>query len=218
MVGSDVNVRTATREQDAVRILFLINAAGTPPNTDLDEDVVAVMIGQARLQALDFWLRNPDYLADELLNEYGGGRMDRGALTLAGQILESAEPDLRCFPMIRWLFGAFEPLDDALSVLRCAGLIKVRRTGNPSHIARHDYLLLKQGREAVCKLLVMAPALNWYAGRASLVASVAGDRGGRALKDRQYEQAEYASTELGTRIGSIADRVRRRLQELIEHE
>jgi hypothetical protein len=28
------------------------------------------MRSQLRLQALDFWLRNPDYLADELLNEY----------------------------------------------------------------------------------------------------------------------------------------------------
>jgi hypothetical protein len=47
--------------------------------------------------------------------------MDRSALKLAVQILESDEPELRRFPMIRWFFGAYEPLDDALAVCVALG-------------------------------------------------------------------------------------------------
>jgi len=31
---------------------------------------VSVVRTQIRLQKLDFWIRNPDYLANELLNDY----------------------------------------------------------------------------------------------------------------------------------------------------
>jgi hypothetical protein len=58
------------------------------------------MIGQARLQALDFWMRNPDYFADELLNEVDSGRMDSIGIDLALGILDSDEPDLRRYPMV----------------------------------------------------------------------------------------------------------------------
>ena len=37
---------------------------------------------------------------------------------------------------------------------------------------------------------------------------------GSALKRRQYEQAEYAKTELGVHIAPIADGVRARLKEI----
>src|SRR6266568_2489782 len=116
-------IRRATREQDVVRLLFILNAAGSTAPQGSPEGAVTVMIGQARLQALDFWMRNPDYFADELLNEVDSGRMDSKGIDLALGILDSDEPDLRRYPMVRWLFGAYEPLDDALAVLRANGLI-----------------------------------------------------------------------------------------------
>lgn len=53
-----------------------------------------------RLQALDFWLRNPDYLADELLDEYEAGRRP-DALNVVRKIFDDQEPDLRRLPMAR---------------------------------------------------------------------------------------------------------------------
>ena len=44
-----------------------------------------------------------------------------------------------------------------------------------------------------------------------LVLQVAGTANGSQLKQRQYKQASYANTELGSHIGPIADRVRERL-------
>jgi hypothetical protein len=59
---------------DAIRLLLLIAAVSDPLNEAEQQaapkDAVAVLRAEGRLQKLDFWRRNPDYLADELLNDY----------------------------------------------------------------------------------------------------------------------------------------------------
>lgn len=104
--------RTTSVYQDAVRLLLLIAAAAeplpTPPSDDTPDDAVAVLHTQVLLQKLDFWLRNPDYLADELISrfELDGDPED---LNLAREILDSDEPEVRSYQMLRYLFGAYEP-------------------------------------------------------------------------------------------------------------
>jgi hypothetical protein len=214
MPSPGVEHRT-TRHQDAVRLLFLLSEAGTTPSAAAPLGSVRVVHSQMRLQALDFWMRNPDYLADELLTEQVAGRRQDG-IALAKAILESDEPDLRRYPMVRYLFGAYEPLDDALAILRSAGLVHIVREGDPDagRIREHHFFLLDAGLGAAKKLVQEAPALVWYRDRASLVAAVAADSTGSQLKDRQYEKIEYARTKLGTTIGSVADSVRRRVREI----
>jgi hypothetical protein len=207
------HARTASREQDAVRLLFLLDRASDPPPDGSPEGAVGVVTGQARLQAMDFWMRSPDYLANELLTEYERTG-DDALLAEARAILESDEPDVRRWPMVRFFFGAYEPLDDSLSVLRAAGLIAIHRDGKPGKVRRSDYYLLRKGREAATAITEQIPELAWYAGRAGLVRSVAGGHGGRALKDRQYLQQEYADTPLRDFIAPITDRVRERLRRL----
>ncbi|WP_228028374.1 hypothetical protein [Donghicola mangrovi] len=116
--------------------------------------------------------------------------------------------------MIRYHFGAYEPLDSALSILRAADLIRIRRTGQPGKVKQHAYLLTRQGRDALAILAAAAPELAWYRDRALLVAEIAGDEGGSKLKDRQYLQKEYADTDLSRPIQTITSRVLKRLQEL----
>jgi hypothetical protein len=200
--------------QSAVRLLACIVAGGKEPQPNKwDADIVAVLEGQARLQALDFWMRYPDYLANELLNAYeDGGPVD--LFNTAKRIFEDREPDLRHLPMIRYHFGAFEPLDNALAILRAADLVRIRRVGQPGRIQRHLYLLTLRGLEAMDALAKAAPELAWYRDRAHLVAEVAGGQGGAALKDRQYLQKEYAETDLSQPIRSISDRVLERLIQL----
>jgi DNA-binding PadR family transcriptional regulator len=159
-------------------------------------------------------MRNPDYLANELLNEYERER-DATLLDEARAIYESREPDLRRLPMVRYLFGAFEPLDDALALLRAHDFVRIHREGVPGErIREHVYLLTERGRAAMAQLSALGPELDWYAKRAELVMRVAGGAGGKMLKDRQYLQLEYAATELGKPIAPIAERVRSRLDEL----
>ncbi|MBB4200907.1 hypothetical protein GGD83_004736 [Rhodoblastus sphagnicola] len=181
----------------------------------LGADVVGVLRAQSRLQALDFWIRYPDYLANELLNEFEktGAQFD---LELARRIFDNREPDLRRVPMIRYHFGAFEPLHNPLSILRSRDLVRQHRQGEPGNVTETWYRLTKAGRSAMDQLADAACELAWYRDRAAVAARIAGVAGGAALKDRQYLQEEYAATPLKGTIPSIADRVRARLDELSE--
>lgn len=209
-------VSGASDRQSAVRLLACIDAAGIAADADQwGEDIVASLHAQSRLQALDFWMRNPDYLANELLTVFGETG-DASLVQLAERIFDDREPDLRRLPMVRYHFGAFEPLDNALSILVAAGLLKIRRQGSPGQVREHIYLLTIKGREAMASLAAAAPELAWYRDRAAIVTRIAGDKGGRALKDRQYLQAEYAGTELNHIIAPITERVRKRLDAILE--
>lgn len=198
-------------------MLACIQAAGDESNASTwGSDVVCVLRSQSRLQALDFWMRNPDYLANELLTEFETSG-ERELLTLAQRIFDDREPDLRRLPMVRYLFGAFEPLDNALAILRAADLIRIKRDGVPGgKIREHLYLLTTAGEDALGRIAGAAPELGWYHDRARIVARVAGGQGGKALKDRQYLQAEYAGTELSHVIQPVTDRVLARLAVILE--
>lgn len=207
-------VEPHTDQQTAVRLLAAICAAAFPVHdAEFGADVVGLLRAQSRLQALDFWIRYPDYLANELLNEFEKtGATDD--LQLARRIFDDREPDLRRVPMIRYHFGAFEPLHNPLSILRSRDLVRQHRHGQPGHVIETWYLLTKAGREAMDKLADAAVELAWYRDRAAVAARVAGATGGANLKGRQYLQEEYAATPLKVMIPSIADRVRARLEEL----
>lgn len=204
---------SATRTQHAIRLLALLDRCGETV-TDLDPpDTIKVVRSELRLQAMDFWMRNPDYLADELITQVDGG-LDPSYLQRARGLLDDPEPDLRWYPMPRWLFGAYEPLDDAFSLLEVYGLATVRRAGEPGKKRqRSQFYLTPPGVDAVAEITT-DPVLSWYTEQAVLVHLVAcNDRGGE-LKKRQYEQATYAETELGSRIGPITEHVRTRLAAL----
>lgn len=207
--------------QDAVRILMLIDKAGTPVvgSTLAVADpplatAISVVRSQVRLQKLDFWIRNPDYLANELLNDYENGGQDPTLLQMAGEILDSEEPELRRYPMLRYLFGAYEDLEDALAVLRQADLVVRRKKGRPGHVTRTDYYLTQAGKDMAARIRQDYPELAWYSTRAALVLLLTDGQGATTLKDRQYLVDEYLNTPHGVRIPSITDRARRRLTDI----
>ena len=202
---------SASRVQHAIRLLALMRWAGGPAGAPGDPaNAVLAVRSELRLQALDFWLRNPDYLADELLNEVDAGQLDASYVAVAAALLTDPEPSLRHYPMPRWLYGAYEPLDDAFAHLEAYGLAVMRRMPG-GH--RNQFFLMPDGVAAGDDLEAADSALSWYPRQVKLVLLVARDQLGGQLKDRQYEQASYAGTELGTHIGPIADRVRSRLGE-----
>jgi hypothetical protein len=197
-------------EQDAVRLLMLLHVAADSELADgAPDDAVASIAGEKRLQAMDFWLRNPDYLAWALLD-----LADAALVEEASRILSAGEePDLRTVPMIRWRYGAWEPLDDRLSLLAAYGLaVDVRRGQNLA--GRRDVFLLERGRRAATELLKQVPDLSWYSDRARLVSIVSGDAGGEELKERQKAVWEYRETRWDDRIAGIREKVLSRLAEI----
>ncbi len=206
-----MNARTPHR--DAIRILFILNAGGVPLTDPDDATVAKIFKGEARLHAFDFWMRNPDYLASELLDAYET-TSDIRYRQAAEAIFESDEPDLRRVPMIRYLFGAYERLDDALSLLRSRDLVRITGVKGKLKVHETDFILTVRGVDVCSTAVAQEPVLEWYARRSTLVAEVAGARGGGALKEKQYEQATYAQTQLGGIIPPIGPEVQRRLLQL----
>ncbi|NJC64677.1 hypothetical protein HC028_09200 [Planosporangium flavigriseum] len=174
-----------------------------------------MLSGEGRLQKLDFWLRYPDYLADELLNDYATSR-ETFLLDLAGEILDSEEPELRSIPMLRYKFGAYEPLDMALSILVSEGLVARDPLIGGRRILRNNYYLTALGRDVARSAVDEFPVLSWYGNRVRVVVALADGSGltGTALRRRQYLQRDYAGTGLNEEIGSIAERARKRLATL----
>lgn len=199
--------------RDALRILFVLRAGGSPVEPPAAEYAL-IFKGEARLQAFDFWMRNPDYLAAELLDLFAETK-DKSYYKAAQAILDDEEPDLRRVPMVRYFFGAYERLDDALSLLRSRDLIRITGTkGTNNKVLETDFVLTKTGYDTCSTAVSQEPILQWYADRAKLVAKVAGTMGGTALKQKQYQRASYAETKLGGVIPAITEDVRVRLTQL----
>lgn len=203
--------------QGALRLLFLLERAGKPVGEKCPvQGAVRTIRSEKRLQALDFWMRTPDYLAAEILSMVESRDLDRSDLAIVQRLLSDGEPDLRRYPMVRWHFGAYEPIDDAFSMLVTPGLAVSKRFGNPMGRRRSDFFLLEKGLDATMALVSNEPTLKWYQDRAGLVARIAGADSGDALKRRQYKHEGYSGTAMGSRFTPITDVVRQRLSQLSE--
>jgi hypothetical protein len=199
--------------QNAIRLLFILVHGSKKFKEENDSGVMGLFKGEMRLHAIDFWVRYPDYLADELISLFEETG-DIHLLNTAEEIFESQEPDLCRIPMIRYRFGAYERIDTTLSILTSKGLVRQEGKKNSSGIQEYHYSIMSSAYLQADKISEEFPLLTWYKDRAKLVVRIAGERGGRALKDRQYEHTAYARTSGGRIIPPITKEVRLRLQSL----
>ncbi len=195
--------------RDAIRLLFIL-CEGSQALPESICDATHIFRGEARLHALDFWLRYPDYLAAELLDRFARDGQPED-LALVENIMSSEEPDIRRLPMVRYFFGAFDPIDNAMSILKSRELVAITGRKSGGRVIETNFLLFPK-TFAVCEQAVKsAPVLKWYCDRAKVVCDLAGSATGTALKERQYKRSQYAGTELGYQIPSITEAVRARL-------
>jgi hypothetical protein len=196
--------KTST-SQDAIRLLFIFVHGAD----------IGCFEGKAKLHAMDFWVRYPDYLAYELLNRFDETRIET-YLENAKKIVHDKEPDLRSIPMIRYKYGAFDDIDEALAILISTGLIVQGGEKNNGKIINYDYYITPLAKQVVESSTDEFAILSWYDERSKLVRQIAGNQGGSALKDVQYRHMTYASTGLGTNIPSIKNEVEKRLQTIVK--
>lgn len=207
----------ADYHRNALRILFILTR-GSQRRADIDvEGYDRIFTGESRVQALDFWMRYPEYLADELLNLFEETG-DSTYLTEARRIFDLNEPDLRTVPMIRFYFGAYEPLDTVLAILKSRGLVLPRSRLTAMGRKGHEFLISPTAVALLDRMVAELPPLIWYENRVSLVLKVAGNRGGYPLKIRQHERREYHNTRIEDLIPTTAGRVHRRLKTILERE
>lgn len=202
--------------QTATRLLVMLDVLGDPTDASCEVDsAVSVVTSLTRVQKLDFWLRNPDYLADELLTELEDGRVRLDKVQPhVRRMLDGDAPSLHLYPMERYLYGAYEFIDDALSVLKMYGQITNKRATDSGSKARRDYYLLQTGRDTLTSMRAQIPELGWYDGQAEAISLISDASIGATAKRRQYEQPEYRETSHGDLIPSILDRVRDRAMQL----
>lgn len=160
-------------------------------------------------------MRYPDYLADELIERYDTTG-DADLLAKAEKIFIDDEPDQRRLVMIRYRFGAYEKHDDALAILVSRGLIGIGGRKDVDRVRETDFLIFQSALDLCTSIVKTEPLLTWYRDRADLVRHIADCRSGYALKKRQYERIEYASTLLGGEIPSIEAHVKVRLEDRLK--
>lgn len=202
-----------TDYRDAIRILFILNEKASEPNRDaLSKSEFPLRFkGETRLQAMDFWVRYPDYLADELLDQFQATG-DISKLEAAKAIFAANEPSERAIPMLRRYFGAYEPLDTVMTILATSRLVKpITLQNNAGKNAQH-FLISDKVATLCSEVVADNPIFEWYASRAALVVEVAAGRGGDTLKKRQHEQKEYHEAQHHDLIPTIAERVSKRLE------
>src|SRR5215216_5048159 len=62
-------VQTGFHYRDAIRLLFILVHCSKPlPEPDPVTGAIRIFHAEKRALAIDFWIRYPDYLADELLD------------------------------------------------------------------------------------------------------------------------------------------------------
>lgn len=217
-----VGIAAPTTGQTAVRMLFILDRLGDAcrAGDGVPESAVRVIQSERKLQKLDFLIRNPDYLANVIISGCEEGRLPGRRLLDARVVLEEREPELHTYRMLRGRHGAFEQLNNALSVLRHLELIAIRRAGRvtDAKVRRRDYYLLEAGAARAQELRTTEPLLAWYDQQAAYVAMAAEGMSGGQLKALQYGHEEYAGTPEGRLIGGITARVRQRLEAALARE
>ena len=189
------------RSRDAIRILFILDQAGSAPSKDDSPGTAKILQAEKRLQALDFWVRNPDYLAHEYLEHFeSSGRADAELLATAAEIMQGDEPELRRLGMLRFMFGAFEAVDTAIAKLASVGMVDVRRRFNAAgnKVTRTDYLLLSPGQALAAEIAGAATlGLVCQKGRAGCVHRRQPQRG--AAEEKAIRGPGIRRPGLGTR-------------------
>lgn len=205
----DTFVDEPTRQyRDALRLLFILARAGEPvTESSAPLGSVKVITSQKKLQKIDFWIRNPDHLANVLLDLYEK-TSNSELLQFARQILDSGEPEFRRDEMVKYMFGAYEPIDTGMAPLVSYGLAKITRVAATN---RRWFFLLERGAKVADEMESGMIEAKWYSQRASFIGNIFGELSGEDLARLQYQEPEYANATLGETIASIADKVRARI-------
>ncbi|MBF0339370.1 MAG: hypothetical protein HQL95_00225 [Magnetococcales bacterium] len=213
--GELSNTQRGSRQRDAIRLLFVLKAGCEPLLHEDESGASHIFRGEARLHAMDFWVRYPDYLADELLDLYEQ-KHDASLIEQVRRIFTEDEPDLRRIPMMRWRWGAFDRIDTAIAHLAVSKLIKLRKRQSGKKTIENEFLLFPDAISLVDRIPKEFPVLSWYDRRTRLVAWLAGDQGGNDLKQQQHKRIEYHATPMGQSIPPIKDQVWARFRKLTE--
>jgi DNA-binding PadR family transcriptional regulator len=171
---------------------------------------------EVRIQKIDFLIRNPDYLAFELLIlAKQQSSLKTEIKKIVKSILEEKEPLIRRLEMERFFYGAYEDIDDVIAFLKSIGFIEFssKKSRDLRTIEKHYYitdLAIENFENKKDKM----DALKWYINRCDIIRKYFGDLKGTDLKVSQYKIDEYRNTSYNDYISSIYSLVQEEYQNI----
>ncbi len=195
--------------KDRIRILFILYFFSDDYSEIENPHRKRIFKTEVKLQKLDFLLRNPDYFAYELLvlveNDHENKEKIKGVIK---KIFSDKEPELRKIEMTRFLFGAYEHIDDVIAFFKAFELIDF--TSKKDDILRTVDKRYYLTDSALSKFenIDNYKSLIWYKERCLLIKEYFGMLSGTALKDMQYQIEEYKETAYTDLISSVQIKVK----------
>jgi len=207
--------------KDRFRVLLILYFFGYELQPNERKGYAKAFKSEVKIQALDFLIRNPDYLAYELLAlAESDPEINKDEVKkIVKKIFGDNEPTIRRMEMERFFYGAYEDIDNIISFLKSINFIDFdskRRTDGT--VASKIYYVSEAAIEKIEKGLKNMPSIQWYFDRCVLIKRFFGDTLGSDLKISQYKVEEYKNTLYKTYISSITDKVKEMYQKFYGEE
>lgn len=205
-----LNLYVPASYRDRLRILLILYFFSENYHDDDVPGMVKVFYSEVKIQKIDFLIRYPDYLCFELMKQKTPENRDE-IKEIIKDIYNSEEPEVRREEMLRYLYGAYEDIDDIISFWISTGFIKYKCKINTmgKHYDKAYYITEKGKYRIENDILNNMESAQWYIRRCKLIKEYFYDMSGTELKERQYMYPEYKNTNIGCYITEIGDKVKR---------
>lgn len=196
--------------KDRIRIFFIIYFFGEEYNDPSHPNCCKVLHTEVKIQKLDFLLRNPDYLAYELMELLKTGTVRKAEIRdEIKKIFAENEPEVRRLEMERFFFGAYEDIDHVIAFLISCGFIEYTSERDSNlRVIKKNYYVTKEADQKMNENYKNLEMLNWYVERCELIKKYFGDFSGSDLKALQYQIEEYRNTSYKEYINDIQELVK----------
>lgn len=188
--------------KDRFRILLIIYFFAE--KTD-NKELPLLFYSEIKIQAIDFFIRNPDYLAFELLTiAASDSEKSKEIKGIVRTIYRSEEPVIRRIEMEKFFYGAYEDIDDIIAFLSSRNLLKYEsKLRTNMRVAEKHYYITKYAKEILTRVEKDFHTAKWYFARCKIIKAYLGGSTGSEMKARQYQVEEYSSTTYKDKIDKI---------------
>lgn len=194
--------------QSRIRVLLILYFFSIPYEDKEHENRKTLFETEVRIQKIDFLIRNPDYLAYELLSLVQEGKVEdkKEVKNIVGGMFLDKEPLIRKNEMERFFFGAYEDLDDVIAFLKAFDFIEYESGKNVAgQVFGKKYYITSSGVDRIENGVKDVGSIAWYVRRCKLIKKFFGEMSGSDLKVRQYQIEKYRDTPLNQYIESIVE-------------
>lgn len=213
-----MNQQNIKIDKDRIRIFLILYFCSKEYVNSLKPQFKKIFESEVKLQKIDFWVRNPDYFSYSLLDIAEKESTKKQEIkSVVRKIFSDREPEIRKDEMERFLYGAYEDIDNAIAFLDSVDLIKFdSKKDIELRTIEKKYYITDFGANKVIENLPKSPFLKWYEDRCLLIQKYFGDKNGSQLKEIQYQVETYTKTPYGQLIPDISHLVKEKFKNLFQ--